>query len=211
MIKIPITYKNLDDEEVTETLHFHLSMRELTEMEVRTEGGMYDKLQKLLKANKGGEILVVFQEIIGAAYGEREDNNPNSFLKSPQISARFLNSLAYDALFSKLVQEPDSMIKFINGLMPVELMQNPEVVKAVEAAQRGESADVNLPASDEGPALLTDKELQEDTGLKHPKDTKGNVVAWAYREPTDAEVRRMNRTQLLDITSRKSKGWTPKV
>lgn len=210
MIKMQVTYKNFDDEEVTDTLHFHLSVKELTKMEVSTEGGMYDKLQKLLKANKGGDILAVFEDIVGAAYGEREDNNPNSFLKSPKISEKFLNSLAYDALFSKLVQDPASMVTFINGLMPADLMNNPEVIKAVEAAQRGESAETILPAENVLPNLLTDEKLVVDTGLRHPKDSRGNVVPWAYRHPTDSELQKMPRLQLAEAMQRKGSDWTPK-
>lgn len=207
MIKIPVTYTNFDGEEVKQDLYFHMSMRELTEMELSVEGGMYDHLQKILKSNNGGQILGMFQDMVQKAYGEREDNNPNSFLKDPKRAEQFMNSLAYDALFSHLVSDPAAMIDFINGLIPEQLAKSPEVAAAKASIKAGET--VQLPAKDEEPGLMTDDELAEKSGLAHPKDAKGEIVPWAFREPTNAELTRMNRQQMLECMQRKSNGWKP--
>jgi hypothetical protein len=209
MIKITVKYDNLDDEEVTRDLYFHMSMRQLTELEVGSNGGLYARLLALVQSENKGQMLQLFEEIVGLAYGERQDNNPDDFLKNKAVTERFLSSLAYDALFSKLVSDETEMINFINGLVPKELMAQVEAQGGADAVL-AKAGNVELPAEDTGPKLLTDEELKAATGLSYPKDSKDNVVPWAYREPTDSEVRRMSRVQLLDITQRKSKGWVPK-
>ena len=210
MIKIPVTYTNFDGEEETKDLYFHMSMRELTQMELSTEGGMHDKLAQLLQTGKGLDILTFFEEMVGRAYGEREDNNPNSFLKSPQITSRFMNSPAYDALFADLIQNSATMITFINGLIPADLAKSAEVQAAMASVRNGETVELQLPADDEGPKLLTDEELAGVTGLAHPKDVRGKVLPWAYREPTQAEIQRMSRQQLAECMQRKGSGWMPR-
>jgi hypothetical protein len=208
MIKVPVTYKNFDGEEVTETLHFHLSMRQLTQMEMSAEGGMHDRVQMMLNSGKGSDILAIFEDIVKRSYGEREDNNPNSFLQSEALSEKFINSMAYDAFFASLMGDGSAMIEFISGLLPENFMNLPEVQEAMAAARAGET--IELPAADTGAKLLTDKELMDITFLDHPKDKEGNVLPWAYREPTNAELQRMNRMQLLEVTQRKSRGWVPR-
>jgi hypothetical protein len=218
MIKFQVVYDNPDGMTVTKDLWFHMSMRQLTQMEVEASQnsgtGLHDKLTQLVKAGSHAEMLTLFEDIIGRAYGEREDNNPDSFLKSEMITERFMSSMAYDALFTKLVTNPAEMLRFINGLIPKELLAAVEAQGGAEAvianAGKGGNVDLSLPAEDTGPKLLTDEELTAATGLSYPKDGKDNVVPWAYREPTDAEVRRMSHLQLLDITQRKGKGWEPK-
>lgn len=211
MIKKSITFENFEGDKVTEDHYFHLSMRELTQMELSTDGGMHDKLQAMLNSGNGSAILKIFEDLVSQAYGQREDNNPNSFLKSPEISERFMNSLAYDALFSSLMRDGNAMATFINGLIPADLQNMPEMKKAMEEARNtanGGTVNLSLPA-DDGPLELTHDALVATSGLAHPNDPKGNVWPWAYREPTSSEIQRMNRQQLAEAMQRKSKGWTP--
>lgn len=206
MIKINVTYENPDGKEVSKDLYFHMSMRQLTKMEVQANGGLHDMLQKLVASENKGEMLALFEDIIGKAYGEREENDPDSFLQTPRITEKFMGSMAYDALFTKLVTSPAEMIKFINGLIPKELMSAVEAQGGLEEIMEK----ANLPAEDSGPKLLTYEELVEATGLKHPKDDKGNLLPWAKREATTQEQMRMTKHQLLDCMQRKTNGWTPR-
>jgi hypothetical protein len=70
-----------------------------------------------------------------------------------------------------------------------------------------------VPAEDQ--IIDIDFERQREdmlSGLKAPRDAKGELLPWAFREPNFKEKSRMTKPQLLDIMQRKSAGeWEPTV
>lgn len=141
MIKETITYTNVDDEEVTETLSFHLSKTDFLKM---LKSGEYDKMQELEeKANaiaareraaqaNGNTItlsdgdqkffLDILDVIIRHAYGVRKEvNGVVRFVKNPEITADFMDSDAYGEFVAKISADPDKMQKFFEGIFPKEL------------------------------------------------------------------------------------------
>lgn len=52
-------------------------------------------------------------------------------------------------------------------------------------------------------------EEDERSGLQHPRNGRGNLVPWAFREPNSTELISMNSEQMADVYSRKSSGWSP--
>lgn len=198
MIKQSITYENFDGDEVTEDHYFHLSKSELIDMELAEEGGMAAKLQAVGESKNGALIIKTFKEIIGKAYGERVDGSASQFFKSEKTTEAFMGSLAFDALLGELLTNADAAAKFVNGLMPKDLAASPEVQAAL--AGNRETMDVALPGID-GKAKIV------PSGLDHALDELGDVLPWAFREPTQNETMAMNQDQLRDVYRRKASGW----
>jgi hypothetical protein len=173
-------------------------------MAVSEDGGLLTRLESIMKSGNGAAILNAFNMIIGASYGTRVDNNPSKFHKGEKQKDEFLNSLAYDQLFSDLITDPDGAAEFINGIVPKDLLER---AKKAQAVQDSSATNGNTPDSG---TILTDEELTGITGLAHPKDGKGDILPWAYRKPTNAEQQRMNRHQLLEVMQRQSSGWVPR-
>ena len=71
MLKKTITYTDYDDVERTETFYFNISESELTEMQLSTEGGLAERLQKMVDAQDVPSVTKVFKDIILKAYGEK--------------------------------------------------------------------------------------------------------------------------------------------
>jgi len=196
MIKVPITYTNFDDEKVTEEHYFHLSKSELLDMLAETGGeDIVAKLERVGKSNDGGLIMRTFKEIIGAAYGQRVDGSGSQFYKDPDLTKKFLSSLAFDQLLVDLVTNAVSAAAFIEGLMPSGLDQ------LAAAAAANNTTDVPLPF---------DAQDLKESGLANPMDPTGQkALAWAFREPTEKELTGMSQPELLDVMRRKNSDWKP--
>lgn len=197
MIKVPITYTNFDDQEVTEEHYFHLSKSELLDMLAESGGeDIVARLERVGKSNDGALIMSTFKEIIGSAYGQRVDGSGSEFYKDPDLTRRFLGSLAFDQLLVDLVTNAVSAAAFIEGLMPSGLDK-----LAAAAAANPATTDVPLPF---------DAQDLKDSGLSNPMDPTGQkVLAWAFREPTEKELTSMSQPQLLDVMRRKNSDWKP--
>ncbi len=127
MLKKTITYTDYNDVERTETFYFNISESELTEMQLSTEGGLAERLQKMIDSQDVPSVTKVFKDIILKAYGEKSADG-KYFRKSEDISNAFVATEAYNKLYMELLQDPDKLAEFINGLLPKSVRE--EVAKA---------------------------------------------------------------------------------
>lgn len=195
MIKQEITYKNLDDEEVTGTFYFHLKVQKLTELESSGEG-LRDKLIRVGQSGDGALIMRTFSEVIGYAYGVRGDDG--EFEQDEELSAKFLKTMAYEKLLEMMVLDDVFAAQFINGMMPKGMM---------DAAEKKAAKDGEKPKFATLPGNFDD----EDSGLKDPRDRGGALLPWAFRAPNDGEIHHMTKAQLADVMRRVNLGWAPPV
>lgn len=140
MIKQTISYEDFDGNQQQEDHYFHLSKKELIDMEIAEPGGLAAKLERIGKEANGREIMAMFQQIVAAAYGQRVDGSSTKFYKSQKVSDEFMGSLAYDAFFTKLLTDSNFAVEFINGVIPKDLQEQMNTVQ-----------DVPLPAGEELP------------------------------------------------------------
>lgn len=126
MLKKTITYKDYNDVERTEDYYFNLSQKELTEMQLTTDGGLDEKLQKIVKAKSQAEIITKFKEIILASYGEKSDDG-RYFIKKRNgvnLSEMFEQTEAFNILYMELATDDKKAAEFINRVIPQELQQH---------------------------------------------------------------------------------------
>lgn len=219
MIKVPITYRNFDDEEVTEEHYFHLSKNELLVWVSENQGeDLAQKLERVGKSGDGALIMRTFRDIIARSYGERVDGDSSAFYKDEIKTKRFMSSIAYDQLFENLILDSTAAAAFVNGLMPVGLEK---LAAAAEKSARSNSGDIPLPPGSATSTLQDGtvrvhpspehKVLYESSGLTEPYDETGELLPWSHREPNQKELTTMTHTQLLDVMARKNKdkNWKP--
>lgn len=120
MLKRTMTYTDYNGEDRTEDFYFNLSKAELMEMELGTEGGLYEQLQRIIAAKDQPTIVMMFKEIILKAYGKKSPDG-RRFMKSPEISREFSETEAYVNLFSELAVSGTAAAEFINGIIPQNL------------------------------------------------------------------------------------------
>lgn len=120
MLKKQITYKDLNDEEVTETVYFNLSKPELIELEVENAAGLEATLQRIIESNDHKEIVEMFKKIVLMAYGKKSDDG-RRFIKNDQLREEFQQSVAYSEIFMELATDAKAAGEFIQGVIPADL------------------------------------------------------------------------------------------
>ena len=130
MYKKTMTYTDYNGEERTEDFYFNLTKAEITEMELSTEGGLRDKIQRITKAKDVPEIIRLFKELILKAYGIKSPDGKR-FIKSDQLSEEFSQTEAYSDFFVELATNSDSASEFVNGIMPSSMKDSSAALEVV--------------------------------------------------------------------------------
>ena len=126
MIKKTVTYKDYNDVERTENFYFNLSKAEVLEMEMGTDGGMAETIQRIIDAKDAPAIIRVFKDLVLKAYGVKSDDG-RRFMKVKPDGSRYADDFketeAYSQIFMELATDADAAAKFVNGIVPCELAQ----------------------------------------------------------------------------------------
>jgi len=126
MLKETRKYIDFDGNERTEDFYFNFTKAELIEMNLFEAGGMAKMIERIINANDPGEIMRVFKELILRSYGEKSPDG-RTFMKSPEISARFAATPVYSDMFMEFSQDADKAVAFVKGLVPPDIL--PEIEK----------------------------------------------------------------------------------
>lgn len=129
VLKKDITYKDLEDNEVTETFYFNLSKAELAELELKYKGGFGGFLRTVIEAQDANAIIGTFKAILSMSVGRKADDN-RRFIKDPDTISAFMDSGAYDVVFMELLSSEEAAAQFINAIVPDGMAA--EIVAAVE-------------------------------------------------------------------------------
>lgn len=122
MIKKTITYTDFDGNELTEDFFFHLSKAELAVMDIEENGTLQQKLEAIARSNDGKQIMAMFNDILGRAYGVKSADGKR-LIKSPSLFEEFKQTEAYSVLFMELISDASYAATFINGIVPADLSE----------------------------------------------------------------------------------------
>ena len=117
MLKKKITYTDYNGIERTEDHYFNLTKAEIMEMELGTNGGFVEMIQRIVDAQDAPSIIKVFKDVILKSYGEKSPDGKR-FIKSKEISDAFSQTEAYSQLFMELATDADAAAEFVNGIVP---------------------------------------------------------------------------------------------
>lgn len=123
MYMTKISYENLDGKTVKETLYFHMSTKDWVKAdEDKKEFGGYEQyLSKQLgepgKEVNAASVLETLDDIIRRAYGERSEDGKR-FIKDPDKTSAFMESLVYDAFLDELLYTDGFSTAFVQALIP---------------------------------------------------------------------------------------------
>ena len=122
MLKKTIKYTDFSGNERTEDFYFNLTKAEIMEMEMGTTGGMAEMIQRIVAAQDAPAIIKIFKDLILKAYGQKSPDGKR-FIKSDEIREEFVSTEAYSQLFMELATDADAAAKFVNGIMPADMVQ----------------------------------------------------------------------------------------
>lgn len=123
MLKKTITYTDYNGVSRTEDHYFNLTQAEIIEMEMSTNGGLAEMIQKIVAAKDAPAIIKVFKDLILKAYGEKSPDGKR-FIKSDEIRTAFSQTEAYSQLFMELAFDDKKAAEFVNGIIPANMDKN---------------------------------------------------------------------------------------
>lgn len=129
MYKKKITYKDFNDQEVTETLAFNLSETELLDLSETDPTFSAGYLRQVSDEQDPQVMFRILRKTIALSYGELSTDGKR-FMKSEEILNGFLHSAAYDALIRQLVtaENVDEVTSMLIGIFPAQFRD--ELTKA---------------------------------------------------------------------------------
>lgn len=130
MHKHTITYKDYDDEEVTDELYFNIDERELIELEVEHKEGLQEWIKNIVASQDRKTMFAEFQRIILLAYGLRDGKK---FVKNDQVREDFKQTAAFNALVLELGSSDDAAARFIQAVIPKDLAAKTDIEEAKKA------------------------------------------------------------------------------
>ncbi len=116
MYKITETYTDYNGVEKTEDFYFNLTKTDILKMELSEEGGMDQRLDRLVKTKDMKEAIKVFEGLLLLSYGIKTDDG--RFVKSEEARQKFMSSAAYSEIYFRLATDPDEAQKFVEGVIP---------------------------------------------------------------------------------------------
>lgn len=128
MLKKTIIYTDYNGVERKEDFYFNLSKAEITEMELGVVGGLSEMLAKIIATQDGPKIAEFFKTLILKSYGEKSPDG-RRFIKNKELSDAFEQTEAYSNLYVELATNSEAAAKFVNGIIPQDLvkqMNSPE-------------------------------------------------------------------------------------
>ena len=117
MLKKTITYVDYDDVERTEDFYFNLTQVEVTEMQVSTDGGLINMINRVIAAQDSKTLMAIFKDLIFRSYGEKSPDGKR-FVKSQELSEAFSQTEAYNKFFMEFMQDEVAAADFVNGVIP---------------------------------------------------------------------------------------------
>lgn len=123
MFKKKITYTDYNGQERTEDFYFNLSKSELIMLESTTPGGYTAMLQRIIDSKDNMQLMKIFTDLIKMSYGVKS-NDGKHFVKNDQVVEDFLNSAAFDQMFTEFFTDENAAANFTKGIIPQEIDLN---------------------------------------------------------------------------------------
>lgn len=113
MYKKSINYTGFDGNEETLVAYFNINQMEATRLNAKYDGDITTFIQKIIESQDIGRMLDFLEDMILSAYGKRSEDGLR-FVKNAEVRENFSQTLAYEALFSELLNNPDTVSEFVD-------------------------------------------------------------------------------------------------
>lgn len=133
MIKKTVTYKDLNGKERTETFYFHYFESEIMDMEMSEEGGLAERIQRIIDAKDQASLLKVIKKFVIDAYGVKSDDG-RRFNKSQEVKDAFVECPAYSKIYMELLTNDELAAEFVNKVVPEDMAAQLAAIVAKKSA-----------------------------------------------------------------------------
>ena len=116
-----------------EDYYFNLTAAELMEMQLSTEGGFKEMIERIVNAQNQTEMTKLFKETICKSYGVLSPDG-RKFIKNQAVLDDFLATQAYSDLYMEMLTNTEAATEFFNNVIPQDLEKK---AAAAQSAQPG--------------------------------------------------------------------------
>lgn len=125
MITKSVKYEDLEGNPVVKDFDFHLNKSEIAELQFREDGSTFDDVIIKISQDETNvrTVLNIIKEIVTVSVGRRSEDGKR-FIKDDIALNDLVQTDAYSELLFDLISSPDSVAKFVKGLLPRELARD---------------------------------------------------------------------------------------
>ena len=102
------------------------------EMELTTEGGLVQMINRITAAQSQLELAKLFKQIICKSYGVLSPDG-RKFIKNDAVLADFMSTQAYSDLYYKLASNGEAAAAFFEGILPEDMKEETKKAAPVNA------------------------------------------------------------------------------
>lgn len=135
MFKHTVTYVDFNNKPHTEDIYFHMMVPEFADLEFNPtfDGSLSEYIKQTMRTSEGQKIFILFKMLVVNSYGRRTEDGAR-FIKKPEYSEEFLNSLAWEQFFLWLTDDPKNAEAFWNGIFPEAMRDKVESLEGEQTA-----------------------------------------------------------------------------
>lgn len=182
MFKKTIKYVDFNGDEQEEDFYFHVSKPDMIGL-AHNADAFKKRMEDLIKADNGRDILNALTEIIAMGAGKRSEDGKR-FIKTDEAKSELLDSPAYEVLLTELATDAAEASKFFNALFPGKMIEEMAEM-AKKNAEKNKDFVVPDPFANPG----TSNQLVE-------KKEEPPIWEKENRRPKAAELRNLPKDQL---------------
>lgn len=123
MISKTLTYLDFNGDQHKKEFWFHLSVPEITKLQFKDKNQtMFDAIVKMTEEENARDVLDLLETIVRASVGQRSEDGAR-FAKNDDVRSELFDTEAYSVLFEQLLQDPDEVARFLQGVLPKSLSE----------------------------------------------------------------------------------------
>lgn len=123
MISKTLTYLDFNGDKHKKEFWFHLSVPEITKLQFQDKDQtMFDAIVKMTEEENARDVLDLLETIVRASVGQRSEDGAR-FTKNDDVRSELFDTEAYSVLFEQLLQDPDEVARFLQGVLPKSLSE----------------------------------------------------------------------------------------
>lgn len=207
MFKKTVTFEDLDDNTVQETLYFNFNKLEIIEMmevdkleEKLTRLGIDAKTKELTDPENTKEAYYIFKDLILKAHGKKAANNRGFDKVDPVDGHPYRRDLeaspALGEIIIEFIQNPGMGAEFVEKCLPQKLMQE---AKAQQVAQNPKPEEIT-----EMVELAAERQNDPATRIEPAE----NRTEAKFEDYTEAELLSMSQEDFKNLIPREPKDMT---
>nr|DAT69839.1 MAG TPA: hypothetical protein [Caudoviricetes sp.] len=120
MLKKTMTTVDFGGTQRTEDYYFNLTKAEIMEMQLSTEGGFVQLIEKITAAKSQLELAKLFKTILCKSYGVLSPDG-RKFIKNQAVLEDFMATQAFSDLYMELTTDTNKAADFFEQILPEDM------------------------------------------------------------------------------------------